>query len=338
MADCKLFKISDENAIECKLGSMSFERKIQKIIENNMQTMFEVDFIRTEWEIQFDDGEKGRMDSIGIINTDSDFRPVIFEYKRRADENIINQGLYYLDWLLHHKEEFYQLVRKEKGDDYFKDTNGNMQSINWSSPRVYCIANDFKRYDLRAISQIDKDVQLIRYKTDSEGLLLLEFLNLNQSNSSKNKMNCRDSTCETTSDAFDCDRQELLGLKNSDNSQKVNKSQRMIERINNYPDSIMIIYKDICHYIEDVFDSVERREYCNYTAFYHVKKMISVVVQKNSVFVYPVIDVLSVSLSDNIEDVSGINGEPGKLRITIKSPEDFNDNVKQLIERAYNER
>ena len=35
------------------------------------------------------------MDSIGI---DENNCPVIVEYKRSSNENIINQGLFYLDW------------------------------------------------------------------------------------------------------------------------------------------------------------------------------------------------------------------------------------------------
>ena len=43
------------------------------------------------------------MDSIGI---DENNCPVIVEYKRSSNENIINQGLFYLDWLLDHKDAF----------------------------------------------------------------------------------------------------------------------------------------------------------------------------------------------------------------------------------------
>lgn len=38
------------------------------------------------------------MDSFGINENNS---PVIFEYKRSQNENVINQGLFYLDLLLH---------------------------------------------------------------------------------------------------------------------------------------------------------------------------------------------------------------------------------------------
>lgn len=49
------------------------------------------------------------MDSLGI---DENNYPVIFEYKRASNENVINQGLFYWDWLLDHKAYFELLVMK----------------------------------------------------------------------------------------------------------------------------------------------------------------------------------------------------------------------------------
>jgi hypothetical protein len=44
------------------------------------------------------------------VRIDEDDSPVIIEYKRATNENVINQGLYYLDWLMDHKAEFQILV------------------------------------------------------------------------------------------------------------------------------------------------------------------------------------------------------------------------------------
>lgn len=52
------------------------------------------------------------MDSIGI---DEDNSPVIFEYKLNINPNVINQGLFYLDWLLSHKADFTLLVQEKLG-------------------------------------------------------------------------------------------------------------------------------------------------------------------------------------------------------------------------------
>ena len=95
MADTKLFNI--KGAVkEYQSGTVTLEKELQTVIENNMNLFFGVTFLSSEYRTT--DG--GRMDSIGI---DENHCPVIFEYKRSVKENVINQGLFYLNWLLDHK-------------------------------------------------------------------------------------------------------------------------------------------------------------------------------------------------------------------------------------------
>ena len=98
MADIKLFNINDK-VKEYQSGNVTLEKELQTVIENNMETFFGVTFLASEYKTT--DG--GRMDSIGI---DENHCPVIFEYKRSMKENVINQGLFYLNWLLDHKDSF----------------------------------------------------------------------------------------------------------------------------------------------------------------------------------------------------------------------------------------
>ena len=92
MADIKLFNINGK-VTELQSGNVTLEKELQTVIENNMETFFGVTFLASEYKTT--DG--GRMDSIGI---DENHCPVIFEYKRSMKENVINQGLFYLNWLL----------------------------------------------------------------------------------------------------------------------------------------------------------------------------------------------------------------------------------------------
>ena len=101
MADIKLFDISGE-VQELPSKQVALEKDLQKHLEENMFTFFGVTFLKSEYKIT-----NGRMDSIGI---DENNCPVIFEYKRSVNENVINQGLFYLDWLLDHKADFKLLV------------------------------------------------------------------------------------------------------------------------------------------------------------------------------------------------------------------------------------
>jgi predicted transport protein len=49
--------------------------------------------------------------------------------------------------------------------------------IDWSQPRLLCIAGDFTRYDQHAVQQINRSIELIRYRRFGDDLLLLELVN-----------------------------------------------------------------------------------------------------------------------------------------------------------------
>jgi hypothetical protein len=63
-----------------------------------MDTLFGVQFLASEYSTG--KVHSGRIDSLVL---DENGSPVIFEYKRSTNENVINQGLFYLDWLLDHR-------------------------------------------------------------------------------------------------------------------------------------------------------------------------------------------------------------------------------------------
>src|SRR5690606_41318521 len=105
---------------------------------------------------------KGRIDSLGL---DENGCPVIVEYKRHSNENVINQGLFYLDWLLDHQAEFRWLVMEKLGKDV-------ADAIDWAGTRLLCIASGFTSYDQHAVLQRRRNGALIRYKPFGHDMLL----------------------------------------------------------------------------------------------------------------------------------------------------------------------
>lgn len=161
MSDLKLFRLSKSAVIPLLGGSVALEKSLQDIFEKNLETLLGVRFLASELVT-----EGGRMDSLGI---DENGSPVIVEYKRSTNENVINQGLFYLNWLMSHRKDFEWLVLDRLGMDEVK-------KIDWSGPRLICIAGDFTRYDEHAIQQMNRNIDLIRYKKFGDELLLLEQL------------------------------------------------------------------------------------------------------------------------------------------------------------------
>lgn len=164
MSDLKLFRITNGSAQELKGKSVALEVSLQRLIEANMETLFGVRFLASEYSTGAK--HRGRIDSLGLDETGS---PVIFEYKRAVNESVINQGLFYLDWLVDHKGEFQLLVMGKLGSAVAAD-------LDWRNPRVICVASGFTRYDENAVMQMSRSIELVRYQDFEGELLALELV------------------------------------------------------------------------------------------------------------------------------------------------------------------
>ncbi|MEI7845512.1 MAG: DUF5655 domain-containing protein [Chloroflexota bacterium] len=165
MSDIKLFQINGNTVSPIEGKSVAVERSLQTLIEKHMEAFLGVRFLASEYLTGKVHG--GRIDSLGL---DENGCPVIIEYKRSLNENVINQGLFYLDWLFDHKAEFTLLVQQKFGKQ-------EAENINWSGARLLCIAGEFTRYDEYAVNQISRNIDLIRYRRYGDSLLLLELVN-----------------------------------------------------------------------------------------------------------------------------------------------------------------
>ena len=112
MSDLKLFKLNNDKVEELTAVSFTLEKPLQTLVEHNLEEIFGIKFLATEYSTGRE--HRGRIDTLGV---DEDNCPVIIEYKRSESENVINQGLFYLDWLMDHKAAFELLVMKKLGKD-----------------------------------------------------------------------------------------------------------------------------------------------------------------------------------------------------------------------------
>lgn len=165
MSDIKIFRLTGDTVTELEGRSAEIEKSLQTLIEKHLETFLGVRFLASEYSTGKTHG--GRIDTLGI---DENGCPVIIEYKRAMNENVINQGLFYLDWLMDHKAEFKLMTLETFG----KET---ADSIEWSSPRLLCIAGDFTKYDSHAVQQMNRNIELIRYRHYGKDLLLFDLVN-----------------------------------------------------------------------------------------------------------------------------------------------------------------
>lgn len=164
MSDVKLFRVDHTGVAELQGQSIAVEKALQALIETNLEVFLGVRFVASEHPTGKTHG--GRIDTLGL---DENNCPVIIEYKRATNENVMNQGLFYLDWLLDHRAEFTLLAMKKLGPDV-------ENKVDWTGPRLVCVAGNYTKYDEHAVQQINRNIELLRYR-QYEGFLVLELVN-----------------------------------------------------------------------------------------------------------------------------------------------------------------
>lgn len=299
MADIKLFKIKGK-VEELQSKQVTLEKELQKLLEENMTTFFGVTFLKSEYRIT-----NGRMDSIGI---DENNCPVIFEYKRSVNENVINQGLFYLDWLLDHKADFTLLVMEVLG-------KAKAEMIDWSMPCVICIANDFTKFDEHAVNQMQRNIKLVRYRKFGEDLIAFEHINAPQ----------------------------VQPLIFEDTATKpIRKNNWKDKDFNQYyseaGDKSRNIYESVRNYILSLGDDISENHLKLYVAFKKAKNFVCAEVYQKGVFLHLRLNPETVELIpgfiENVRDKG--HWGTGDLRIILKTMDDFEKAI-PIIERAYNE-
>ena len=296
MADIKLFDIGGE-VREYQSSTVTLEKELQTIIEKNMETFFGVRFLASEYRTT--DG--GRMDSIGI---DENHCPVIFEYKRSVNENVINQGLFYLNWLLDHKDSFKILVIEKWGMEA-------ADKIDWTMPRVICIASDFTKYDESAIKQMIRNISLIRYRKFEDNLLMFEQINEN--------IIVADSTVE------------FIGRQRS-------SDKTFEEQLESAETEIKALYEKLSDYILSLGDDISETHLKLYAVFRKIKNVVTVICNKRKLVLNLPLDVQTVIFEEGFSrDVTNIgHWGCGAVELQLKNKADL-EKAKLLINRAYNE-
>jgi predicted transport protein len=263
--------------------------------------MFEflgVHFVASEYSTGKTHG--GRIDSLGL---DENGYPVIVEYKRATNENVINQGLFYLDWLMDHKGEYKLLVLEKLGK---KAAEG----IEWSNPRLLCIAGDFTKYDGHAVQQINRNIDLIRYKRYGDDLLLLELVNATSAE------------------------------RRSEKAEQPSKGpyKSVGEYLENADKELRDLFEQVKAYCLAKGDDVQEKELKNYFAYKRIKNFACVEVhnQKKQLTIFVKADPKTVGLEKGFtRDVSDLGHYgTGDLEITISTMTEF-EKAKVFLDLSY---
>lgn len=310
MANLKLFRISGQGVSELAPGGLQIEKSLQTLFEANLNALLGVKFLATEYSTGSVHG--GRIDTLGI---DEDGCPVIIEYKRLISENVINQGLFYLDWLMDHQKEFQWLVMKNLG-------NAIAETVDWSGPRLICIASDFTRYDEHAVKQIARNIELLRYRRFDDDLLAMELVHAPiapKKNAAANvSVATRPSDIPSTNDPY--------------------QNQRIDYRLENASSDLRAIWNAALEALSALGDDVQVKELKFYYAFKKIKNIacLEIYPTARTVVAYLKLDPDTVELESGFtRDVRKIGHfGTGDLEVVMRSIADV-ERAQSLFERAY---
>jgi len=143
------------------------EKDLQNLVEDNMTELLDMNFIATEYRTT----SGGRIDTLAV---DSLGAPVIVEYKRNKNDNIINQSLSYLKWLKAQKQEFFEMMMLNKLGKEVADGIG----LDWKHPRVVCIAEAYSPFDIDTVEVVPLRIDLFKYRHYEDELFSLEKVNI----------------------------------------------------------------------------------------------------------------------------------------------------------------
>ena len=295
MSDIKLFRTNGDIVTQLEGKTVALERSLQSLIEKHLEVFLGIRFLASEHSTGKTHG--GRIDTLGI---DEDGCPCIIEYKRTTNENVINQGLFYLDWLMDHKAEFELLVLR-KFDREIAD------NIEWSSPRLICIAGRFTKYDEHAVQQINRNISLIEYARFDVEFLLLEMV-----------------SAVTSTESI-----EFPDISVVKPPSKVggNQAKSVQDQIDRSSKELLDVYKELENYLATLGDDIQGKTLKWYIAFKRIKNFLSVVFQhgQNNMLLFVKVD------PDSIQLVAGFTRDvrtighfgTGSLEVTVRTSEDL---------------
>ena len=141
------FHLTNGSLSVIKEKKIDLEKDVQSLTEKNLESVFGLEFISTEFHI-----ENFWIDTLAFDPEANSF--VIIEYKKDQSFSVIDQGISYLNTVLRNKADLILEYNEKTG----KSLNRN--SVDWNQIRVIFIAQRFTAHQQNSIGFRDFPIEL----------------------------------------------------------------------------------------------------------------------------------------------------------------------------------
>lgn len=268
------------NLTKSKLSSLKeipfkLERDIQNLFEENLESLLQLQFVKSEVTIK-----NSRIDTLAFDRESNSF--VIIEYKRSQNYSVIDQGVSYLNLMLEYKADF--IV------EYNENLKGDLKrtDVDWSQTRIVFVSPSFTDYQKQSSNFKDLAIELWEVKQFENDIIVVNPIRKSKSAPSIKQVQPREDS-------------ELS---------KITKELKVYteeEHLDGKNDTVKELYEAYKMALLQLIPDVEVEAKKLYVAFKKGKNIADVVILKNSIKIF--VNIKSGELDDPkglMRDVSGI--------------------------------
>ena len=132
-----------------EFGGGNPEHQLQKCAEGYLREHFQCYYLKSFYQIP-----NGEIDTLAITE---DGNPCIIEYKHKQEDRVLNQIVFYYDWLMQKPTKF-EFERIVKENPLTKNID-----VDWSEIRLICVAKEYSKWDTSLIKHLDTEIECYAY-------------------------------------------------------------------------------------------------------------------------------------------------------------------------------
>ncbi|MBU5439165.1 hypothetical protein KQI42_14175 [Tissierella sp. MSJ-40] len=245
-----LYKLNQGKLTYIEEESFKLEKDIQNLCEKNLEEIFGLKFISSEFSIG-----NFRIDTLAYDESSKSF--VIIEYKKEKNFSVIDQGYAYLSVMLNNKSDFI-LEYNEKGKCILK-----RDTVDWSQSKVIFVSPSFTTYQRQATNFKDLPIELWEIKKYANDYVNFNFV--------------------TTSGAKESIKTISKGIEEIENVNKEIKVYTEEEHLDNMTEDIKELYEKFKYAILNISQDIEIKPVKRYISFVARRNIVDVCLQKKAI-------------------------------------------------------